>query len=54
MLLEDIGINPERVALEWVSGAEAPQFAEKVNQFTEKIIELGPNRFRKKEIAACQ
>ena len=54
MLVEDLGIDPRRVTLEWVSGAEAPQFAETVNRFTELIYDLGPNRFCEKEIAACQ
>ncbi len=53
MLLEDIGINHQRITLEWVSGAETPQFAQKVNLFTELIYELGPNRFCEKEKVAC-
>jgi F420-non-reducing hydrogenase iron-sulfur subunit len=43
MVLEDSGIDPARFALEWVSSAEAPRFAELVTQFTEKIRALGPN-----------
>ena len=43
MVLEDSGIDPERFALEWVSSAEAPRFAELVAQFTDKIRTLGPN-----------
>jgi F420-non-reducing hydrogenase iron-sulfur subunit len=54
LLLEDVGINPERAALEWVSGAEAPQFAQKVTSFTQKIKELGPNKFGVKEVETCQ
>jgi F420-non-reducing hydrogenase iron-sulfur subunit len=43
MVLEDSGIDPARFALEWVSSAEAPRFAELVTQFTDKIRTLGPN-----------
>jgi F420-non-reducing hydrogenase iron-sulfur subunit len=43
MVLTDCGVDPERFALEWVSSAEAPRFAEVVTQFTEKIRALGPN-----------
>jgi len=58
-MLEDVGINPERATIEWVSGAEGPRFAQKVTEFTNKIKDLGPNGFRKnrsaqKEIAPCQ
>jgi len=50
MLLEDAGIDPERYAIEWVSGAEGPRFAQKVTEFTEKIKKLGPNMFGKEEV----
>jgi F420-non-reducing hydrogenase iron-sulfur subunit len=40
--LEDLGIEQERFALEWVSSAEAPRFAEVVTRFTETIRKLGP------------
>ena len=41
MLLEELGIDQERVALEWVSAAEAPVFAEKITGFTEQVRKLG-------------
>jgi len=43
-LLETIGINPERLRLEWVSASEGGRFVEVVTDFVEKIKELGPNR----------
>jgi F420-non-reducing hydrogenase iron-sulfur subunit len=43
MILEDFGIDPRRFAIEWVSSAEAPRFAEVVTRFTETIRTLGPN-----------
>jgi len=51
MILEDTGIDPERFAIEWVSGAEGPRFAQKVTEFTNKIKELGPNKFNLEEVA---
>jgi F420-non-reducing hydrogenase iron-sulfur subunit len=42
MVISDAGIDPERFAIEWVSSAEAPRFAEVVTQFTERIKQLGP------------
>jgi len=41
-ILEYIGIEPERLRLDWVSSAEAPKFQQVVNEFTEAIRELGP------------
>jgi F420-non-reducing hydrogenase iron-sulfur subunit len=43
IVLAESGIDPERFAIEWVSSAEAPRFAEIVTRFTEKIKALGPN-----------
>ncbi len=41
-LLEYIGINPERLTLRFMSGAEANLFVEHVNSFTKKVREIGP------------
>jgi F420-non-reducing hydrogenase iron-sulfur subunit len=43
-ILDYIGIEPERLRLDWVSSAEAPKFQQVVNEFTETIKELGPAR----------
>ncbi len=40
-LLKHLGINPERLLLEWVSAAEGPRFAEVVTRFTNQIKEMG-------------
>ncbi|TFG34798.1 hydrogenase iron-sulfur subunit [Candidatus Thorarchaeota archaeon] len=42
-LLEGIGIEPERLRLEWVSASEAIKFQTVVNSFVKTIKELGPN-----------
>jgi len=41
-LLELIGVNPERLRLEWVSASEGIRFAEVMTDFTKKLKELGP------------
>jgi F420-non-reducing hydrogenase iron-sulfur subunit len=38
-----LGIEPQRLCLEWISAAEGARFAEVVNDFTEQIRELGAN-----------
>jgi len=41
-LLEHIGLNPERLHIEFMSGSEANIFVEGVNGFVKKVKELGP------------
>jgi len=41
-LLKQIGVNPERLRLEWVSAAEGSRFAEVMNDFANKLQKLGP------------
>lgn len=41
-LMEHIGLNPERLRLEWTSAGEGVRFAEIINDFTSKLRELGP------------
>ena len=40
-LLELLGIDSDRLALEWVSSAEGARFAEIVTTFTNRVKELG-------------
>ena len=42
LLLEHIGIHPDRLHLQWVTASEGIQFAETVTAFTGRIKELGP------------
>ena len=37
-----LGINPQRIRLEWVSAAEGIKFATVVTEFTETLQDLGP------------
>jgi F420-non-reducing hydrogenase iron-sulfur subunit len=41
-LMEHIGLNPERLRLEWVSAGEGILFAGIMNEFVPKIEKLGP------------
>lgn len=41
-LMEHIGLNPDRLRIEFMSGAEANRFVETVNDFTKRIREIGP------------
>jgi len=47
--LEQMGIEKDRLHLEWISASEGKQFAELADSFTETITELGPCRV--KEVA---
>ncbi|MCM2251355.1 MAG: hydrogenase iron-sulfur subunit [Ramlibacter sp.] len=40
-VLEKIGVNPERLRLEWVSAGEGIRFAEIMNDFSAKVKSLG-------------
>ena len=41
-MIQDFGLEPERIRLEWVSAAEGEKFAQVVNEYTEQVRELGP------------
>jgi F420-non-reducing hydrogenase iron-sulfur subunit len=45
--IKQIGIEPERLKLEWISASEGKQFADLVNSFTETIKGLGPCKIKK-------
>ena len=46
-LINLLGLEEERIALEWISAAEGVRFAEKINSFVEQIRKLGPNPLAK-------
>lgn len=50
-LLQEAGIEPERVEMFNLSSAEANTFAEIVDMMTERITQLGPNPLRKHAVA---
>ncbi|MCD6598895.1 MAG: hydrogenase iron-sulfur subunit [Bacteroidales bacterium] len=44
--LTQMGMNTERMRLEWVSASEGKQFAELADDFTEKVRNLGPCKIK--------
>jgi len=54
--LENVGINPERYRLEWVSASEGKRFSQVITDFVNKVKDLGPlgktgDKIEKKEKA---
>ena len=47
-LLQQFGLDPRRLHLEWVSAGEAEKFATTVNRFIDRIVELGPSPYRQR------
>lgn len=45
-VLEQFGLEPERLRLEWVSASEGDRFAMVVKDMTEEIKKLGPSPLR--------
>jgi coenzyme F420-reducing hydrogenase delta subunit len=41
-LMKHIGLNPERLRIEWISAAEGTRFAEVMNDFVGRLKALGP------------
>ena len=41
-LLEHVGLNPQRLRLEWVSASQGLRYAEVMNDFTAQTKEMGP------------
>jgi F420-non-reducing hydrogenase iron-sulfur subunit len=48
-LLSQMGIEPERVRLDWVSASEGERFARIVNEITESVRSLGPLKLKSVE-----
>jgi len=58
--LEIVGVNPERLLLDWVSASEGERFATLVSDFTDKITKIGslrndvPNNELQKRLLAAR
>ena len=46
--IAQMGIEPERLKLEWISASEGKQFAALVNEMTGAILRLGPSKIKSK------
>jgi len=42
-LMEQLGIEPERLRLEWISAAEGDKFAKTIREMTQDLKKLGPS-----------
>ena len=45
LMLEDLGIEPERFRLEWVSASEGGRFAQVMQEMIETVRSLGPSPY---------
>ena len=45
-LLPQLGLESERLRLEWVSAAEGQRFAQVITEFTEEVKKLGPSPWK--------
>jgi F420-non-reducing hydrogenase iron-sulfur subunit len=50
IMLGDLGIDPKRLRLEWISAAEGKKYAETMTEFTEQIRALGPLHLNEKAL----
>ena len=46
-LVKILGIDSQRLRLEWISGAEGVRFAEVAREFTEQLKSIGPSAIQK-------
>ena len=46
-LAKILGIESERLRLEWISSAEGTKFAQVARDFTEQIKSLGPTKLKR-------
>jgi F420-non-reducing hydrogenase iron-sulfur subunit len=44
--VKQIGIESDRLKLEWISASEGKQFSELIDSFTENITEMGPCKIK--------
>ncbi len=53
-MLEQFGIEKERLRLEWISAAEGEKFASVVRDFTANLKELGPLQWRERVLPTLE
>ena len=51
-LLHTLGLEDDRIRLEWVSAAEGPRWAALIDEFVAQITRLGPSPWRDGALAA--
>ena len=45
LMLSDLGLEPERLNVTWVSGGKWRKFSRVIGEFYNKVAKLGPNPF---------
>lgn len=45
-MLQQFGVDPRRLCLEWILATEGPKFQQRINSFVDTVRELGPSPFR--------
>jgi len=53
LFLSAVGINQDRLRLEWISASEGLKVAETVKSFTQTVKGLGPNPFNRRRSSIC-
>jgi F420-non-reducing hydrogenase iron-sulfur subunit len=48
-IIQQFGIEPERLRLEWISASEGEKFAATVRDMVQQIKQLGPSPLRKRD-----
>ncbi|MHA1607056.1 MAG: hydrogenase iron-sulfur subunit [Candidatus Freyarchaeota archaeon] len=46
-MLHQLGLNPDRLMLKWISASEGAELVNAVEEFVKKLKELGPSPLRK-------
>jgi coenzyme F420-reducing hydrogenase delta subunit len=54
VMLRQFGLHRDRFRLEWVSASEGEKYARVVNEFVERITQLGPSPYRRAREAASE
>ena len=53
-LIAQLGLEPERLRLEWISAVEGDKFARVVREMVEGLKKLGPSPLRREEAMAFE
>jgi F420-non-reducing hydrogenase iron-sulfur subunit len=52
IMLQELGIDPRRLRLEWISAAEGKKYAESMDAFAEQVRALGPLQLNEKALSS--
>ncbi len=49
LMLQQFGLNPKRLGLEWISAGEGGKFQHTINEFIDQVAALGPSPYRQQK-----